>query len=154
MRVRRRQRRERKGAGVLGGKTSTVSYSEERQQRLQWLSLSLTRRSGQQRSGPPSVPDAGSRQLRRYIERCIGHVISAADRGSSDGWQPHWRGTKGGAINVTVRAGIVPFLHQRLGRPSMASAAAQKRQCQRRRCQMKLCQRWRCQRKWQLSYPP
>ena len=35
-------RDERKGAGILGGKTSAMSYSAEQKRQIQWLSLSLT----------------------------------------------------------------------------------------------------------------
>ena len=64
MRVRQRHRRNRKVAGVLGGKTSMVSYSAEQQQRLRWLQLHLSQRSGQKRSVLTSVSDA--RQQKRW----------------------------------------------------------------------------------------
>ena len=99
MRVQQRKRLQRKGAVILGGKKSTVYYSEERQRRIRWISLSLTRRSGQQRSVPTSVSDAGSRKRRRCIEQRVIHSMLEADRGSSGVWNPQRRGKKGGSYH-------------------------------------------------------
>ena len=87
-----------KGAGVVGGKTPTV-YGSERQRQNGGSNGSVY---VSHKGVPNKEAVHAAYQTRDHwsgdgvLTGRIGHGISVADRGSSDGWHPPWRGGKGG----------------------------------------------------------
>ena len=81
----------------MGGKTSTVSHSFCGNGGFDgYVSVSHRGGADYKEASRPEYRMWGSRSNNGVLTGRIRHGISAANRGSSNGWHPPWRGAKGG----------------------------------------------------------